>query len=154
MYPRNGRWDLGISVVIFFIMTPVPFTRTLCVLAACTFVRRFTRVDKHFTGDHTASLYQSLVSPLSATDFMQGETLKVRNEDIQALFLQASGPSQKVWEALCWGMGTGLVPGTGCGGLGQEAGAGCLSPLCGTRAGGPSSLLWPSEFLVLIGWAM
>lgn len=41
MYPRNGRWDLGISVVIFFIMTPVPFTRTLCVLAACTFVRRF-----------------------------------------------------------------------------------------------------------------
>lgn len=51
---------------------------------------------------------------------------------------EASGPSQKVWEALCWGMGTGLVlsllnpvPGTGCGGLGQEAGAGCPSSLCG-----------------------
>lgn len=40
IYPRNGRWDLGISVVLFFVVIPVPFTRLLCVLAACTFVVR------------------------------------------------------------------------------------------------------------------
>lgn len=97
---------------------------------------------------------------------MQGETLKVKNENIQALFLQVlayrsirtqpesmgsfvlgdghracavsakSGAWNRVWGT--WSGGRCRLP----------------IPCVVTLAGGPCSLLWPSDFLVLIGWAM
>lgn len=39
-------------------------------------------------GSHSKSVSE-FGFPVCATDFMQGETIKVKNEDIQALFLQA-----------------------------------------------------------------
>lgn len=82
-------------------MTPVPFTQTLCVLAACTFVRRFTWKAGAFMHSHTYQSGQTFyrrshsksVSEFSFPLFLsqiscRERLLRLRIEDIQALFLQ------------------------------------------------------------------
>lgn len=111
---------------MFFVVTPVPLTHTLCVLATCTFVKSFAREAGAFIDSHT---YQS------GRAFYLGSHSKFVSEFSLPLFLtqiscrkrplrlkmktykpcscrheprEETGPSQKVWEAFCWGMGRGL----------------------------------------------
>lgn len=145
-----GPWDLS-SHILYYDSCAL-HTNPVC--AGCMYFCKIhwrqelscipipTRVVEHFAGDHTANLYQSLVSPSVPQISCRERLLRLRMKIYKPCSCrhwptEASGPSHKVWEALCWGMGTGLVPGTGCGGLGQEAGAGCCS-FCDTGLEDPA----------------
>lgn len=127
IYLGNGHWDLGISAVVVFVVIPVPPHTHLVCACRVYCCETFTWMAGDFIHSHTYQSGQAFylishsksVSEFTFPLFLPQISCRERLLRLTMRTykpcswrhwpIEAVGPSQKVWEALCWGMGRGLV---------------------------------------------